>query len=238
MMEMLRTLLADLGEVGQVIAKNQDPKKPEQGKGKIEGEFNRIVEKYQAKMGAMTDPDHADEETKAEHQEDGKKGKTKVHDTKEANADTPDEDTNGKNAKGQGKKPAEDHTKAGAAANPNRAKKKMEAEHQGDDGEGKTKVHNTKKANDKETKAEHQENNTTGKTEVHNTAGGEKGTEKKGYREQDEARGTDGHGRDPHYPREARLRHVLGAAIRICKEEDEAGKGPGKEGGGQTEGNK
>ena len=43
MTEMLRTLLADLGEVGQVIAKNQDPKRPEQGKGKMEGEFNRIV---------------------------------------------------------------------------------------------------------------------------------------------------------------------------------------------------
>ena len=34
-------------------------------------------------MGAMTDPDHADVETKAEHQEDGKKGKTKVHEQQE-----------------------------------------------------------------------------------------------------------------------------------------------------------
>ena len=95
MTEMLRTLLADLGEVGQVIAKNQDPKRPEQGDGKIEGEFNRIIEKYQAKMGAMTDPDHADEdhtktnnaakpdrakkETEAKHQEDDVKGNNKVH---------------------------------------------------------------------------------------------------------------------------------------------------------------
>ena len=37
MTEMLRTLLADLREIGQAIAKNQDPKGPEQGEDKIGG---------------------------------------------------------------------------------------------------------------------------------------------------------------------------------------------------------
>ena len=141
MTEMLRTLLADLGEVGQVIAKNQDPKRPEQGEGKIEGEFNRIVEKYQAKMGAMTDPDHADEETKAKHQANNK-------------------DTTGRDAKSQGKKPTKDHTETNGAANPDRAKKETEAKHQEDDEKGKTEAHNTKEA-------EHQEDDVKGKTKVH-----------------------------------------------------------------------
>ena len=66
--------------------------------------------------------------------------------------------------------------------------------------------------------------------------GGEKGPEKSEYEKPDDARGPDGHGRAPHNPREARLRYVLGAAMKICEEEDTAGKGTGKEGGGQTEG--
>ena len=42
----------------------------------------RIVEKHQAKRGAMTDPNHAGEETRAKHREDDGKGESKVHDTK------------------------------------------------------------------------------------------------------------------------------------------------------------
>ena len=68
------------------------------------------------------------------------------------------------------------------------------------------------------------------------TDGGEKGPKKSEYEKPDDARGPDGHGRAPHYPREDRLRYVLGAAIKICEEEDAAGRGPGKEGGNQTEG--
>ena len=67
--------------------------------------------------------------------------------------------------------------------------------------------------------------------DTNTTAGGEKGTKKNEHREPDGARGADGHGRAPHYPRGARLRHVLGAAIRICEEEDKAGKGKDKEQG-------
>ena len=150
-------------------------------------------------------------------------------------------------AESQGKKPTKDHTETDAAADPDRAKKEMEAKHQGDrnqhepqditnDLSPEERTHIRKKVLsttnlDRDGSYEEAKNTIT-------TAGGEKGTEKKEHREPDEARGTDGHERAPHYPREARLRHVLGAAIRICEEEDEAGKGPGKEGGGQTEGNK
>jgi len=49
MAEMLRSLLTDLGEVGQVIAKNQDLKKPEQSEGKIEEEFT-VARLYVSKM--------------------------------------------------------------------------------------------------------------------------------------------------------------------------------------------
>jgi len=49
MTEMLRSLLTDLGEVGQVIAKNQDLKKPEQSEGKIEEEFT-VARLYVSKM--------------------------------------------------------------------------------------------------------------------------------------------------------------------------------------------
>merc|ERR1719340_525250 len=49
MTEMLRSLLTDLGEVGQVIAKNQDLKQPEQSEGKIEEEFT-VARLYVAKM--------------------------------------------------------------------------------------------------------------------------------------------------------------------------------------------
>ena len=68
------------------------------------------------------------------------------------------------------------------------------------------------------------------------TDGGEKGPEKNEYEEPDDARGQEGHGRAPHYPREDWLRYVLGAAIKICEEEDAASRGPGKKGGNQTEG--
>ena len=68
------------------------------------------------------------------------------------------------------------------------------------------------------------------------TDGGKKGPEKSEYEKPDDARGPDGHGRALHYPREDRLQYVLGAAIKICEEEDAAGRGPGKEGGNQTEG--
>merc|ERR1719237_1618661 len=47
--EMLRSLLTDLGEVGQVIAKNQDLKQPEQSEGKIEEEFT-VARLYVSKM--------------------------------------------------------------------------------------------------------------------------------------------------------------------------------------------
>merc|ERR1711962_613063 len=49
MTEMLGSLLTDLGEVGQVIAKNQDLKKPEQSEGKIEEEFT-VARLYVSKM--------------------------------------------------------------------------------------------------------------------------------------------------------------------------------------------
>ena len=49
MTEMLRSLLTDLGEVGQVIAKNQDLKQPEQSEGKIEEEFT-VARLYVSKM--------------------------------------------------------------------------------------------------------------------------------------------------------------------------------------------
>merc|ERR1719211_536649 len=49
MAEMLRSLLTDLGEVGQVIAKNQDLKQPEQSEGKIEEEFT-MARLYVSKM--------------------------------------------------------------------------------------------------------------------------------------------------------------------------------------------
>merc|ERR1712218_231413 len=49
MTEVLRSLLTDLGEVGQVIAKNQDLKQPEQSEGKIEEEFT-VARLYVSKM--------------------------------------------------------------------------------------------------------------------------------------------------------------------------------------------
>ena len=49
MTEMLRSLLTDLGEVGQVIAKNQDLKQPEQSEGKIEEEFT-VARLYVSKL--------------------------------------------------------------------------------------------------------------------------------------------------------------------------------------------
>merc|ERR1712012_337808 len=49
MTEMLRSLLTDLGEVGQVIAKNLDLKQPEQSEGKIEEEFT-VARLYVSKM--------------------------------------------------------------------------------------------------------------------------------------------------------------------------------------------
>ena len=81
-------------------------------------------------MGAMTDPDQVEKETKAKHQAD-------------------DEDTTSEIAKGQGKKPAKDHTETGAAADPDRAEKETEAKHQVDDEKGKIKVHDTKGNDDR-----------------------------------------------------------------------------------------
>ena len=241
MTEMLRTLLADLGEVGQVIAKNQDPKKPEQGKGKIEGEFNRIVEKYQAKMGAMTDPDHADEETKAKHQANNK-------------------DTTVRDAKSQDKKPAKDHEQQEDGAGGQRDNKeqnlirglittKLDLKGGYENTQGNTTpaiwrlsrrggVKRTSGLNYEEAKSTNLNRDETYK-EARNTITndrGEKGPEKSEYKKPDNARGPDGHGRAPYHPREARLRYVLGAAIKMCEEEDAAGKGPHREGGGQTEG--
>ena len=41
----------------------------------------RIIEKHQAKKGATTEPNHADEETRAKHREDNGKGESRDHDT-------------------------------------------------------------------------------------------------------------------------------------------------------------
>ena len=49
------------------------------------------------------------------------------------------------------------------------------------------------------------------------TNGGEKRPKKSEHEKTDDARGQDGDGRALHYPREDRLRYVLGAAIKICE---------------------
>ena len=41
----------------------------------------RIIEKHQAKKGATTEPNHADEETRAKHRQDNGKGESRDHDT-------------------------------------------------------------------------------------------------------------------------------------------------------------
>merc|ERR1711936_707179 len=58
MTEMLRSLLTDLGEVGQVIAKNQDLKQPEQSEGKIEKELRDcrlVIVQHEAKMKTLNE---------------------------------------------------------------------------------------------------------------------------------------------------------------------------------------
>ena len=59
---------------------------------------------------------------------------------------------------------------------------------------------------------------------------------KKEFEKPGDVRGPDDHGRAPHYPQEALLRYIYCAAIRVCEEEDAAGKGPGKGGSCQKEG--
>ena len=238
MTEMLRTLLADLREVGQAIAKNQDPKGPEQGEDKIGGEFNRIVEKYQAKMGAMTDPDHADEETKAKHQANNK-------------------DTTGRDAKSQDKKPAKDHEQQEDATGGQRNDKernlirglitnKLDLKGRYDNIQGNTTpairrlarrggVERTSGLNHEEAKKTDLNRDKTYKEARNTTTNkrGEKGPQKGEYEKPNDARGPDGYGGAPHHPREDRRRHVHGTAIGRCEEEDAAGEGPHGEGGGQ-----